>query len=160
MSRKKIKIKNKILPDIKFNSILVSKFINIVMKNGKKSLALKIVYSLLNMIKLKINKNEIDLLEEIINKVRPMVEIKSRKIGGSTYNVPFEINDNRKNSLALKWIVKFSRKRSGNSMIEKLYDEIIDISQNKGLSIKKRDEIHKIADSNKAFSYYKWNNKK
>lgn len=156
MSRRNIKLNNKIYPDIKYNSILISKFINILMKNGKKLTSKFIVYKSLELISKNYKKDIISIFDEILNNVKPIIEIKSKKIGGSIYNIPTEIKENRKNTLAMRWIIKYARKRLEKSMELKLLAEFNDILQNKGLSIKKRDEVHKTAEANKAFSHYKW----
>ncbi|MBV2145871.1 MAG: 30S ribosomal protein S7, partial [Wolbachia endosymbiont of Pissodes strobi] len=131
--------------------------VNIMMLNGKKTLSQNILYSALNIVFKKVNKYNIDIFENIIDKVRPLIEVKSRKIGGSTYQIPTEIKSERKDTLAIRWIIISARKRSKNeSMFLKLSNEFIDILDNKGLSIKKRDEMHKMAESNKAFAHYRW----
>ncbi|BBA84696.1 30S ribosomal protein S7 [endosymbiont of Euscepes postfasciatus] len=157
MSRKNLSFNKKILPDYKFNSKIISKFINLLMLKGKKTLARYIVYKSLDIFFNKINNFDILNFEKnVIEKVKPIIEVKSRKIGGSKYSIPVEISINRANTLAIRWIINSARKRLENKfMFIKLSNEYIDILNNKGFSLKKRDEIHKIAESNKAFTHYK-----
>ncbi|BFI91063.1 30S ribosomal protein S7 [Enterobacterales bacterium endosymbiont of Anomoneura mori] len=153
--RKNIK-KHKILPDLKFNSKLISKFINIIMVNGKKTIAEFIVYNALKNLVNFTKEFSLDVLIKAINNVGPKVEVKSRKIGGTTYQVPIEVNSIRKNTLAIRWIIESAQKQKNKSMSLKLSKEIFDASNNKGLAIKKRENIHKMAEANKAFAHYKW----
>ncbi len=157
MSRRNISNKNKILPDILYNSELVSKFINLLMWDGKKSTAENILYKSLDLVELKCNDNKIKLLELAINNVKPIVEIKTRRVGGTTYQIPIEVRPIRANTLAMRWIIYSARNRSNNkNMILNLTDELLDCINKKGLSIKKRDEVHRIANANKAFAHYRW----
>ncbi len=156
MSRRNISNKHKILPDILYNSELVSKFINLLMWDGKKSIAEKILYKSLDLIELKCNDNKIKLLELAINNVKPIVEIKKRRVGGTTYQIPIEVKPIRANTLAIRWIIYSARKKSNKNMIFNLTNELLDSINNKGLSVKKRDEVHKIANANKAFAHYRW----
>ncbi len=156
MSRRRIFNKNKILPDIIYNSELISKFINLLMLNGKKSVAENILYKSLDLIELKCKDNKIKLLELAVNNVKPIVEIKTRRVGGTTYQIPIEVRPIRANTLAIRWIIKSARNRSNRNMILNLTNELFDSINKKGLSIKKRDEVHKIADANKAFAHYRW----
>ncbi|UNB92231.1 MAG: 30S ribosomal protein S7 [gamma proteobacterium endosymbiont of Trioza apicalis] len=156
MARRKIIYQRKILSDPKFGSKLLSKFINMLMLNGKKSIAEKIVYSALNKLSKFSNKSQLELFELALENVRPIVEVKSRRVGGSTYQVPVEVRSNRRDTLAMRWIINSARNRNDKSMILRLSNEIFDASENKGNSIKKRDEIHRLADSNKAFAHYRW----
>lgn len=156
MSRRRIVSQRKILPDSQFESNLLAKFINILMVNGKKSVAESIVYSALNKITKKIGKKEIDIFLNALENVKPIVEVKSRRVGGSTYQVPVEIRSTRRNTLAMRWLINAARKRQEKSMILKLTNEILDALENKGNAVKKREEIHKMAEANKAFAHYRW----
>ncbi|QJC35799.1 30S ribosomal protein S7 [Enterobacteriaceae endosymbiont of Donacia sparganii] len=156
MPRRRIINQRKILPDPQFESDLVAKFINLLMVSGKKSIAEFIVYSSLRRIKKKIGKNEIDIFLSALENVKPIVEVKSRRVGGSTYQVPVEIRPTRRNTLAMRWLVNAARKRQEKSMILKLTNEILDALENKGNAVKKREEIHKMAEANKAFAHYRW----
>ncbi|QJC34612.1 30S ribosomal protein S7 [Enterobacteriaceae endosymbiont of Donacia crassipes] len=156
MPRRRIVSQRKISPDPQFESDLLAKFINIVMVNGKKSIAEFIVYSTLNKITKKIGKKEIDIFLNALENIKPVVEVKSRRVGGSTYQVPVEIRPTRRNTLAIRWLVNSARKRQEKSMILKLTNEILDALENKGNAVKKREEIHKMAEANKAFAHYRW----
>ncbi|QJC37020.1 30S ribosomal protein S7 [Enterobacteriaceae endosymbiont of Donacia vulgaris] len=156
MPRRRIISQRKILPDSQFESDLLAKFINILMMNGKKSIAESIVYSALNIIKKKIGKKEIDIFLNVLENVKPIVEVKSRRVGGSTYQVPVEIRPIRRNTLAMRWLVNAARKRHEKSMVVKLTNELLDALENKGNAVKKREEIHKMAEANKAFAHYRW----
>ncbi|QJC38658.1 30S ribosomal protein S7 [Enterobacteriaceae endosymbiont of Donacia fulgens] len=156
MPRRRIISQRKILPDSQFESNLLAKFINILMVHGKKSVAESIVYSALNKITKKIGKKEIDIFLNALENVKPVVEVKSRRVGGSTYQVPVEIRPIRRNTLAMRWLINAARKRQEKSMILKLTNEILDALENKGNAVKKREEIHKMAEANKAFAHYRW----
>ncbi|QJC37427.1 30S ribosomal protein S7 [Enterobacteriaceae endosymbiont of Donacia thalassina] len=156
MSRRRIISQRKILPDSQFESDVLAKFINIIMINGKKSIAESIVYSALNIITKKIGKKQIDIFLSALENVKPVVEVKSRRVGGSTYQVPVEIRPIRRNTLAMRWLINAARKRQEKSMILKLTNEILDALENKGNAVKKREEIHKMAEANKAFAHYRW----
>ncbi|WP_343128146.1 30S ribosomal protein S7 [Buchnera aphidicola (Takecallis taiwana)] len=156
MSRRRTIDQRKILPDPKFASEILAKFINILMMNGKKSIAEFIVYSALEKISCTVNKGVLDVFELILNNVRPTVEVKSRRVGGSTYQVPVEVRSVRRNTLAMKWIVNAARRRKDHSMFMRLFQEFVDILDKKGAAIKKRDEVHRIAEANKAFAHYRW----
>ncbi|ADM89827.1 30S ribosomal subunit protein S7 [Candidatus Zinderia insecticola CARI] len=153
MSRKKKFNKRKIKPDIKFNNLEISKFINILMLSGKKNKSEKIIYKALYYIKSK-NKNPIKIFLKAIENCKPLVEIKNKKIGGSNYQIPVEVNLNRRISLSMKWIKKFALKRKERFTYIKIANELIDASENKGSSINKKIEIYKMAESNKAFSNF------
>ncbi len=156
MSRRSISNKRKIYPDIFYNSKLVSKFINLLMLDGKKSIAENILYSALDIIECKLKKNKIELLELAIYNVKPIVEIKTRRVGGTTYQIPIEVRPVRGITLAIRWIIMSARKKLKNNMIVKLSNELLDAINKKGLAIKKKDEIHRLAESNKAFAHYRW----
>ena len=157
MSRRRKADKRDIIPDPIFNDRVLSRFINIVMNNGKKSTAEKIVYKALNNAasKLKV-KNAIDLFKTALNNVKPGIEVRSRRVGGATYQVPVEVRNERALALAIRWIVDASRKRNEKSMVDRLAQELIDANENKGASIKKKEDTHKMAESNRAFAHYRW----
>ncbi|MFI4819124.1 MAG: 30S ribosomal protein S7 [Enterobacterales bacterium] len=156
MSRRSIINKRKILPDSKFGSEIISKFINIMMINGKKSISEKIVYDALNYLSKKSGRSNIESFELALENVRPVVEVKSRRIGGSTYQVPVEVRPIRSNALAMRWIIAAARKRKEKSMSLRLYKELLNATEKKGFAFKKREDIHKMAEANKAFSHYRW----
>ncbi len=157
MSRRRKADKREIIPDTKFNDKVLSKFINIVMYDGKKSKSEKIVYDALDIAskKLKISK-PIDLFKTALNNVKPGIEVRSRRVGGATYQVPVEVRNERAQALAIRWIVDASRKRNEKSMVERLAQELADAHENKGTSIKKREDTHKMAEANRAFAHYRW----
>lgn len=156
MPRRRVIGQRKILPDPKFKSELLAKFVNIVMVDGKKSTAEKIVYGALDSMAQKSGKDHLSVFEEALDNVRPSVEVKSRRVGGSTYQVPVEVRPVRRNALAMRWIVEAARKRNEKSMAYRLAAEMLDASTNKGASVKKREDVHKMADANKAFAHYRW----
>ena len=156
MSRRKKNIKNEILEDPKYANIIVSKFINILMLHGKKTIAEKILYSTLEKISTQKKQVPIKIFQDVLNNVKPQVEVKSRRIGGATYQVPNEVKADRAQALAIRWLVEAARKRSGKSMQNKLYQEFLDASDNKGGAVKKREDTHKMADANKAFAHFRW----
>ena len=148
--------KRKILPDPKFKNLLVAKFVNIILIKGKKSTAQKIVYDTFDIIQKRVNKNPLDVFKQAVENTRPLLETKSRRIGGATYQVPVEVKPDRGNTLGLRWMRDFARARKGKPMQEKLAAEIIDAFNKTGTTIKKRDDVHKMAESNRAFSHYRW----
>jgi len=157
MPRRKLVAKRQITPDPRFNSVLVSKFINGLMERGKKSVARSIFYGAMDIVAKKIADNEpIEVFEKAMDKVRPRVEVKSRRVGGATYQVPVEVRTERRNALAIRWLVDYSSKRSGQTMSEKLAGEMMDAFNNRGSAVKKREDTHKMADANKAFAHYRW----
>lgn len=153
--RGKVK-KKKLKPDSFYSSTLISGFINTVMKEGKKSLAEKIVLRSMERVKTKAKDDPLKMFEKAVENVRPMLETKSRRVGGATYQVPIEVPMNRSTSLAVRWLIRFARERSGKSMVEKLSAEIIDAANSRGGAIKKREDIHKMAEANRAFAHYRW----
>ena len=157
MSRRRKAEKREIIPDTKFNDKVLSKFINIVMYDGKKSKSEKMVYDALEIAskKLKISK-PIDLFRNALNNVKPGIEVRSRRVGGATYQVPVEVRNERAQALAIRWIVDSSRKRNEKSMVDRLAQELADAHENKGTSIKKREDTHKMAEANRAFAHYRW----
>jgi small subunit ribosomal protein S7 len=148
--------KRVMLPDPKYKSKLVSRFINSIMKNGKKSLAESILYSSFNIIEDKTKKPPLEIFEKAMDNVKPFIEVKSRRVGGSTYQVPTEVRSSRQVALAIRWILEASRKRGENGMARKLASELLDAANQRGASVKKRDDTHKMAEANKAFAHYHW----
>lgn len=156
MPRRRVIGQRKILPDPKFESELLAKFINILMVDGKKSIAETIVYSALEALAKRTRKNHLEIFETALDNVRPMVEVKSRRVGGSTYQVPVEVRPVRRNALAMRWIIESARKRGDKSMAFRLANELFDATENKGTAVKKREDVHRMAEANKAFAHYRW----
>ena len=156
MSRKNSAPKKIFYPDPKYGSTILSKFINFVMYDGKKNAAEKIIYTALDKIKDKTKEDPLKIFDDAINNIRPNLEVRSRRVGGATYQVPVEVNNKRSQTLALRWLLEASRKRKNRTMSEKLFNELMDASQRKGSAIKKREDTHKMAESNKAFAHYRW----
>ncbi|MBU2882074.1 30S ribosomal protein S7 [Psychrosphaera sp. B3R10] len=156
MPRRRVVGQRKVLPDPKFGSELLTKFINVVMLDGKKAVAEKIIYGALDVASEKSGKAHLTILEEALDNVRPSVEVKSRRVGGSTYQVPVEVRPVRRNTLAMRWLVEAARKRGEKSMALRLAHELADAADNKGSAVKKREDVHKMADANKAFAHYRW----
>ena len=157
MSRRRAATKREILPDPIYNSVVLNKFINEIMQSGKKTTAQKIVYGALSLIKDKHNQeNPLEYFNKSIENVRPSVEVKSRRVGGATYQVPMEVRSSRAQALAFKWISVNSKKRNEKTQIERLANELVDAFEGKGNSIKKKDEVHKMAEANRAFAHYRW----
>lgn len=154
--RRKQAPKRKILPDPKFRNFQVAKLMNIIMSSGKKSIAEKIVYGAFEIIDQKTGKPAVDVFRQAIENTRPLVETKSRRVGGATYQVPIEVRPERGSTLAMRWMKDFCRAKKGRPMKEKLAQEIIDSYNKTGSTIKKRDDVHKMAEANKAFSHYRW----
>lgn len=156
MPRRNRSIKREIPADAKFHSETVARLINKVMLCGKKSTAERIVYEALQIMERKVSKEPAAMLEQAVKNATPLLEVKPRRVGGATYQVPVEVRPDRALSLALRWLVKSARARTGKSMVEKLAAELIDASQGEGTTIKKREDTHKMAEANKAFAHYKW----
>ena len=157
MSRRHRAEKRERIPDSRYKSPLVSHLINMVMKNGKKTVAERIVYGAIERVSEKLEKGDpIDLLLGALENVRPKLEVKSRRVGGATYQVPMEVNSRRATTLAIRWIVDFSRKRKEHTMKQRLAAEIMDAAENTGASVKKREDLYKMAESNRAFSHYRF----
>ncbi len=149
--------KRKLLPETKYNNSVVAKFINMIMLDGKKSIAERIVYDSLDVVAQKTgNDNPVEVFQKAVDNVKPRVEVKSRRIGGATYQVPVEVSQERSLTLALRWIRDYSRSKKGKPMKERLAGEILDAYKKEGLSVKKREDIHRMAEANKAFSHYRW----
>jgi small subunit ribosomal protein S7 len=156
MPRRRVAAKREILPDPKFGSQILAKFINHVMVDGKKSTAERIVYGALDKIAEKSKKNPIEIFERSLDNLRPMVEVKSRRVGGATYQVPVEVRPTRRTALAMRWLVESARGRGEKSMPLRLAGEILDSVEGKGAAIKKREDVHRMAEANKAFSHYRF----
>jgi len=156
MSRKKRAPRRISYPDARYNSLILSKFINFMMLDGKKGVAEKIIYKTFDQIKQKSKEDPIKVFNDAINNVRPNLEVRSRRVGGATYQVPVEVKTKRSQTLALRWLLEASRKRKNKTMSDKLFNELMDASQRKGSAIKKREDTHKMAESNKAFAHYRW----
>ena len=156
MSRKRKAPKKVSVVDPKYKSAIVPKLINSIMYDGKKTIAEKIVYDAIEKIKSKSKDEPISIFNEAINNIRPTIEVKSRRVGGATYQVPVEVKAKRSQTLALRWLIEASRKRKDKKMSDKIFNEIYDAYQNKGSAIKKKDDTHKMAESNKAFAHFRW----
>ena len=156
MSRRHKAEKRVILPDAKYNNKVVTKFINNVMEDGKKAVAEKIVYGAFDIIAKKSKQDALNVFNEAIDNVKPVVEVRSRRVGGATYQVPIEVRADRRQALAIRWIVDAAKKRSETTMTDKLANELLDAFANKGSAVKKREDTHKMAEANKAFSHYKF----
>ena len=156
MSRRHSAIKRSVLPDAKYNDKVVTKFINNVMEDGKKAVAEKIVYSAFDILASKSKQEALKVFSEALDNVKPMVEVKSRRVGGATYQVPCEVRADRRQALAIRWIIDAAKKRSETTMTERLTNELLDAFANKGSAVKKREDTHKMAEANKAFSHYKF----
>ena len=156
MPRRRVIGQRKILPDPKFESELLAKFINVVMVDGKKAVAEKIIYGALDILAEKSGKDRLEVFDTILDNIRPMVEVKSRRVGGSTYQVPVEVRPVRRNALAMRWLVDAARTRGEKSMSQRLAAEMLDASENKGSAVKKREDVHRMAEANKAFAHYRW----
>ena len=148
--------KREILPDPVYNSVLVTKLINSVMLDGKKGVAQKVVYDAFQIIETKTGKNGLDAFTEAMNNIMPELEVKARRVGGATYQVPIEVRPARRQTLGLRWITGYARKRGEKTMKERLANEIMDACNNTGASVKKREDMHKMAESNKAFAHFRW----
>jgi len=156
MSRKKKRQNRNIKADIKYNSLLISHYVNRIMLNGEKNIAIRLMYDALDIIKNKLKDEPLKILIKATENVKPQLEVKARRIGGATYQVPTEVDPLRANALALRWIINFARVRKGKSFSEKLASELIDAYNEQGSSIKKKIDTHKMAEANKAFAHYKW----
>ena len=156
MPRRRVVAKREILPDPKFGNVTLAKFMNHVMVSGKKSVAERIVYGALDTVNKKLNKDPLEVFEDALENVAPLVEVKSRRVGGATYQVPVEVRPSRRTALAMRWLVEYSRGRSEKSMPLRLAGELIDASQSKGGAVKKREDVHRMAEANKAFSHFRF----
>ncbi|BAV34589.1 30S ribosomal protein S7 [Sulfuricaulis limicola] len=156
MPRRREVPKREITPDPKYRSETVAKFISVVMKSGKKAAAEKIVYGALNTMAERSKKDPIEMFNQALGNVRPLVEVKSRRVGGATYQVPVEVRSGRQMALAMRWVVEAARTRSGKSMAARMADELMDAADKRGNAVKKREDVHRMAEANKAFSHYRW----
>lgn len=156
MARDRYIPKREILPDEKYKSTLVAKFINVMMLKGKKSVARKALYDAFDMIKEKTGKDSLEVFEKAISNVRPLVEVKSRRVGGATYQVPIEVTEDRGKALAIRWIIKYSRGRSEKTISMRLANELQDAFNETGSTFKKKEDTHKMAEANKAFTHFRW----
>jgi small subunit ribosomal protein S7 len=156
MPRRKKVTKRKLLPDPKFHDVLATQFINGLMRRGKRSLAEKIFYSALSEIEKRTGQDGLGVFQKAVNNVKPILEVKSRRVGGATYQVPIEVRADRRTALAIRWIISYAKARSENTMAQKLAQELVAASKNEGSSVKKREDTHKMAEANKAFAHYRW----
>ncbi len=156
MSRRHAAEKREVLPDPKFGDLVVTKFINSLMIHGKKSIAERILYSAFDRMQEKAKTDPLTMFHEALGNVRPAVEVRSRRVGGATYQVPVEVRSVRSQALAIRWVIDMARKRNENTMEERLSGELMDAANNRGASVKKREDAHRMAEANKAFSHYRW----
>jgi small subunit ribosomal protein S7 len=156
MSRRRVAAKREINPDPRFGSDMLSKFMNMIMEHGKKSVAEKIVYGALDVIEGKGHKESLELVAKALENVQPRVEVKSRRVGGATYQVPVEVRPARRLALSMRWLIDAARKRNERTMSAKLAGELLDASEGRGAAAKKREDTHKMAEANKAFAHYRW----
>jgi small subunit ribosomal protein S7 len=156
MSRRHAAQKREVIPDPKFNDTVVSKFMNAVMEQGKKSVAERIVYGAFDKMENKAKSSALDLFRQALDNVMPSVEVRSRRVGGATYQVPVEVRNERRQALAIRWIISAARSRNETTMVDKLSGELLDAANNRGTAVKKREDTHKMAEANRAFSHYRW----
>ncbi len=156
MPRRRVVAKREALPDPKFGDVTLAKFMNHVMISGKKSVAERIVYGALDIVKTKTNREPLEVFGEALENIAPLVEVKARRVGGATYQVPVEVRAARRSALAMRWLVDYSRKRGEKSMPQRLAGELIDASLGKGAAVKKREDVHRMAEANKAFSHFRF----
>lgn len=156
MPRRRVVAKRVVLPDPKYNDRVVAKLINILMLDGKKSTAERALYGALEIVAKRSNEEPLKVFKKSLENIRPMLEVKSRRVGGSTYQVPIEVRADRRTSLAMRWLVKYADGRSEKTLTEKLAGEILDAANNRGAAVKKREDVHKMAEANRAFAHYRW----
>jgi small subunit ribosomal protein S7 len=156
MSRRRAAEKREILPDAKFGDVVLSKFMNIVMVDGKKSAAERIVYGAFDMVEKRAGGDPVKVFHEALENVKPQLEVRSRRVGGATYQVPVDVRPARGQALAFRWLISMARKRSENTMVERLSGELMDAANNRGVAVKKREDTHRMAEANRAFSHYRW----
>ena len=156
MSRRHAAEKREILPDAKFGDRVLTKFMNNLMHDGKKSVAESIVYGAMDRVEARLKKSPIEVFRDALDNIKPSVEVRSRRVGGATYQVPVEVRPERREALAIRWLIDASRKRNENTMEERLAGELVDAVNSRGTAVKKREDTHKMADANKAFSHYRW----
>lgn len=156
MSRRHAATKREVTPDAKYHNTVVTKFMNSLMYDGKKSVAEEIVYGAMTELENKIHKSALDIFTEALNNVKPTLEVRSRRVGGATYQVPVEVRSERQQALAIRWVISAARNRSEKTMVERLFGELQDAYNNRGASVRKREDTHRMADANKAFAHFKW----
>ena len=156
MSRRHAAIKREVIPDAKYGDVVIAKFMNCVMKGGRKATAEKIVYGSFDILEKKTGQDVLKLFHEAIDNVKPTVEVRSRRVGGATYQIPVEVRPERRQALAIRWLIDASRKRSEATMVGRLSGEFLDASANRGSAVKKREDTHRMAEANKAFAHYRW----
>ena len=156
MSRRKKSVKRIILPDARYDSQTVSKFINVLMYQGKKSTAERIFYSAMDLVESRTNQPGVNVFKQALTNLKPVVEVKSRRVGGATYQVPVEVRPERRTALAMRWLIAYSRERNEKSMAEKLAAEVVSASRGEGNAVKKKEDTHRMAEANKAFAHYRW----
>jgi small subunit ribosomal protein S7 len=156
MSRRHAAQKREVIPDPKFNDVVVTKFMNAVMEHGKKSVAERMVYGAFDKMEQRGKSNPIDLFRQALDNVMPSVEVRSRRVGGATYQVPVEVRNERRQALAIRWLISAARSRNESTLIDKLSGELLDAANNRGTAVKKREDTHKMAEANRAFSHYRW----
>ena len=156
MPRRREVEKRKILPDPKFQDRLVAKFVNNLMRQGKKSVGERIIYGAFEQVEGKLKDDPLKIFKKALDNVKPVVEVKSRRVGGATYQVPVEVRQDRRTALAMRWLIDYSKGRGEKTMVEKLAGEIMDAASNRGNAVKKREDTHKMAEANKAFAHYRW----
>ena len=158
MSRRRRAIKREVLPDAKFGDVVISRFMNVLMHDGKKSVAESIVYGALDVLKKRggANADPVRLFHEALDNVKPAIEVRSRRVGGATYQVPVEVRSTRRQALGIRWLISAARERNEKTMTERLSAELLDASNNRGNAVKKREDVHRMAEANRAFSHYRW----
>jgi small subunit ribosomal protein S7 len=156
MSRRHRADKREIIPDPKYTDLVVSKFMNSIMYQGKKSVAENIVYGAFDVLEQKTRRNPVEMFHEALKNVMPTIEVRSRRVGGATYQVPVEVRPERRQALAIRWIIAAARGRNENTMVDRLSNELLDAANNRGTAVKKREDTHRMAEANRAFSHYRW----
>ena len=156
MPRKRVVAKREIIPDPKYKSVLVAKFVNNLMKKGKKSIAQSILYSSFDIIKEKTNQDPLSVFQKAVESVKPAVEVKSRRVGGSTYQVPTQVRPSRRQALSIRWLINYAGERGEKTMAAKLAGELMDAANGRGSTVKKKEDTHRMAEANKAFAHYRW----
>ena len=156
MSRRHRAEKRQVLPDPKFKDVVLSKFMNQIMQDGKKSTAERIVYGALDLVESRAKKDPVEVFHEALEAISPAVEVRSRRVGGATYQVPVEVRPDRRQALAIRWLISAARNRNETTMVDRLSGELLDAANNRGTAVKKREDTHRMADANRAFSHYRW----
>ena len=156
MSRRTSAIKRETIPDFKYNDRLITQFVSCLMKGGKRSTAERLFYEAVEVLAEKTSQDGLEMFHKAVNNVKPVLEVRSRRVGGATYQVPVEVRPNRRTALAIRWLILYSSARSGNTMAEKLAAELVAATNNEGASIKKKEDTHKMAEANKAFAHFRW----